>query len=140
MPSAANLVAERHLGRLARVDAQLRCPAAAAPSRPTCPSPGGAEVRGRVGDGQAMVTERPAGVRRARRHLLVAGFVLAYLAAGGVTLALGDGWPAGAGWRCIWCCWVRPPTPSSSGASISRPRCCIPPHPVRGWRRAGRWP
>ena len=30
------------------------------------------------------------GVRRARRHLLVAGVVLAYLAAGGVVLALGD--------------------------------------------------
>lgn len=30
------------------------------------------------------------GVRRARRHLLVAGVVLAYLAAGGAVLALGD--------------------------------------------------
>jgi len=30
------------------------------------------------------------GARRSRRHRLVAGFVLAYLAAGGVTLALGD--------------------------------------------------
>src|SRR5215216_7655975 len=29
-------------------------------------------------------------VGRARRHLLVAGFVVAYLAAGGVTVALGD--------------------------------------------------
>ncbi len=36
------------------------------------------------------MTARARGVRRARRHLLVAGFVLAYLAAGGVTLALGD--------------------------------------------------
>jgi len=43
-----------------------------------------------------MVTERPAGVRRARRHLLVAGFVLGYLAAGGVTLALGGG-----GWLAL---------------------------------------
>jgi nitrite reductase (NO-forming) len=47
-----------------------------------------------------MVSERPAGVRRARRHLLVAGFVLAYLAAGGVTLALGDGM-AGGGWLAL---------------------------------------
>jgi nitrite reductase (NO-forming) len=47
-----------------------------------------------------MVTERPAGVRRARRHLLVAGFVLAYLAAGGVTLALGDG-VVGGGWLAL---------------------------------------
>jgi hypothetical protein len=45
--------------------------------------------------------ERPAAARpsrRARRHLLVAGFVLAYLAAGGVTLALGD--------RVIGGCWL----------------------------------
>jgi len=47
-----------------------------------------------------MVTERPAGVRRTRRHLLVAGFVLAYLAAGGVTLALGDG-VVGGGWLAL---------------------------------------
>ncbi|MFL6222179.1 MAG: hypothetical protein ACJ75K_04995, partial [Actinomycetes bacterium] len=33
--------------------------------------------------------------RRARRQLLVAGFVLAYLAAGAVTLALGDRVAAG---------------------------------------------
>jgi nitrite reductase (NO-forming) len=37
------------------------------------------------------VTARPGrGTRRARRHLLVAAFVLGYLAAGGVVLALGD--------------------------------------------------
>ncbi|MFL6249575.1 MAG: hypothetical protein ACJ75N_03425 [Actinomycetes bacterium] len=40
------------------------------------------------------------GVRRARRHLLVAGVVLAYLAAGGVTLALGDR-VAGGGWLAL---------------------------------------
>jgi len=34
--------------------------------------------------------QRPGRGGRARRHLLVAGFVVAYLAAGGVTLALGD--------------------------------------------------
>jgi nitrite reductase (NO-forming) len=39
-------------------------------------------------------------VRRARRHLLVAGFVLAYLAAGGVTLALGDRVTLG-GWLAL---------------------------------------
>jgi nitrite reductase (NO-forming) len=38
--------------------------------------------------------------RRARRHLLVAGFVLAYLAAGGVTLALG-GRVAGGDWLAL---------------------------------------
>jgi hypothetical protein len=38
--------------------------------------------------------------RRARRQLLVAGFVLAYLAAGGVTLALGDRVAAG-GWLAL---------------------------------------
>ena len=36
-----------------------------------------------------MTAERGRG-RRARRHLLVAGFVVAYLAAGGMTVALGD--------------------------------------------------
>jgi nitrite reductase (NO-forming) len=38
------------------------------------------------------------GTRRARRHLLVAGFVLGYLAAGGVVLALGD--------RVTWGGWL----------------------------------
>jgi len=47
-----------------------------------------------------MTTARPGGVRRARRHLVVAGFVLAYLAAGGVTLALGDR-VAGGGWLAL---------------------------------------
>jgi nitrite reductase (NO-forming) len=47
-----------------------------------------------------MTTGRPGGVRRARRHLVVAGFVLAYLAAGGVTLALGDR-VAGGGWLAL---------------------------------------
>jgi hypothetical protein len=47
-----------------------------------------------------MVAERPAGVRRARRHLLVAGFVLAYLAAGGVVLALGER-VVGGGWLAL---------------------------------------
>jgi nitrite reductase (NO-forming) len=40
------------------------------------------------------------GVRRARRHLLVAGVVLAYLAAGGVVLALGDRVDLG-GWLAL---------------------------------------
>jgi nitrite reductase (NO-forming) len=43
---------------------------------------------------------RPGKTGRARRHLLVAGFVLAYLAAGGVTLALGDR-VAGGGWLAV---------------------------------------
>jgi nitrite reductase (NO-forming) len=37
-----------------------------------------------------MRTERPGRAGRVRRHLLVAGFVVGYLAAGGVTLVLGD--------------------------------------------------
>jgi nitrite reductase (NO-forming) len=37
-----------------------------------------------------MTTGRPGTAGRAHRHLLVTGFVLGYLAAGGVTLALGD--------------------------------------------------
>jgi nitrite reductase (NO-forming) len=43
---------------------------------------------------------RSASGRRARRHRLAAGFVLAYLAAGGVTLALGDR-VAGGGWLAL---------------------------------------
>jgi nitrite reductase (NO-forming) len=47
------------------------------------------------------VTSAPGrGVRRARRHLLVAGVVLAYLAAGGVVLALGDR-IANGGWLAL---------------------------------------
>ena len=47
------------------------------------------------------VTARRQGrVRRGRRQLLVAGFVLAYLAAGGLTLALGDR-VAGGGWLAL---------------------------------------
>jgi hypothetical protein len=45
-----------------------------------------------------MITGASRQGRRGRRHLLVAGFVLAYLAAGGVTLALGD--------RVIGGCWL----------------------------------
>jgi nitrite reductase (NO-forming) len=40
--------------------------------------------------GEAAAMQRPGRGGRARRHLLVAGFVVAYLAAGGVTVALGD--------------------------------------------------
>jgi nitrite reductase (NO-forming) len=47
-----------------------------------------------------MTTQRPGAVRRAKRHLLVAGFVVAYLAAGGVVLALGDR-VAGGGWLAL---------------------------------------
>jgi nitrite reductase (NO-forming) len=47
-----------------------------------------------------MTTGRPGRAGRARRHLLVAGFVLAYLAAGGVTLALADR-VAGGGWLAL---------------------------------------
>jgi nitrite reductase (NO-forming) len=47
-----------------------------------------------------MTSGRPRKAGRARRHLLVAGFVLAYLAAGGVTLALGDR-VAGGGWLAV---------------------------------------
>ena len=43
---------------------------------------------------------RPGRGGRARRHLLVAGFVLAYLAAGAMTLALGDR-VAGGGWLAL---------------------------------------
>jgi hypothetical protein len=37
----------------------------------------------------------------------VAGVMLTYLAAGGVTLALGDRVAGGAGWPCTLCCWAR---------------------------------
>lgn len=47
-----------------------------------------------------MTSGRPGKVGRVRRHLLVAGFVLAYLAAGGATLALGDR-VAGGGWLSL---------------------------------------
>jgi nitrite reductase (NO-forming) len=40
------------------------------------------------GGDRPVAATRPS--RRARRHLLVAGFVLAYLAAGGVVVALGE--------------------------------------------------
>ena len=47
------------------------------------------------------VSARPGrGTRRARRHLLVAAFVLGYLAAGGVALALGDRVAMG-GWLAL---------------------------------------
>jgi nitrite reductase (NO-forming) len=39
---------------------------------------------------------------RARRHLLVAGLVLGYLAAAAAALARATGWPAEPGWRCTW--------------------------------------
>jgi nitrite reductase (NO-forming) len=51
-----------------------------------------------AGTGRRPVPARRPG--RARRHLLVAGFVLAYLAAGGVTLALGER-VAGGGWLAL---------------------------------------
>jgi nitrite reductase (NO-forming) len=44
--------------------------------------------------------QRPGGSRRARRHLLVAGFALASLATGGITLALGDR-VTGGGWLAL---------------------------------------
>jgi nitrite reductase (NO-forming) len=44
--------------------------------------------------------QRPGRGGRARRHLLVAGFIVAYLAAGGVTLALGDR-VTGGGWLAV---------------------------------------
>jgi nitrite reductase (NO-forming) len=47
-----------------------------------------------------MTAERPARGGRARRHLLVAGFVVAYLTAGGMTLALGDRVTSG-GWLAV---------------------------------------
>ena len=47
-----------------------------------------------------MTAERPGRGGRARRHLLVAGFVVAYLAAGGMTLALGDRVTSG-GWLAV---------------------------------------
>jgi nitrite reductase (NO-forming) len=52
--------------------------------------------------GEPAGRSRPAAQRagRARRHLLVAGFVLGYLAAGGVTLLLG-GRVAGGGWLAL---------------------------------------
>jgi hypothetical protein len=64
---------------------------------------------------------------RARRHLLVAGFVVAYLAAGGMTVALGDRVTSG-GWLAVHLVlFGRRPTPSWSGASTSPPPCCTPP-------------
>jgi hypothetical protein len=60
-------------------------------------------------------------------RVCAAGFVLAYLAAGGVTLALGD-WVAGGGWLPLRLVLLgRPLTPPWRGASIPRRRCCIPP-------------
>ena len=50
------------------------------------------------GGDRPAATTRPA--RRARRHLLVAGFVLAYLAAGGIVVALGER-VAGGGWLAL---------------------------------------
>jgi len=50
--------------------------------------------------GPAMTAGRPGRAGRARRYLLVAGFVVAYLAAGGVTLALGER-VAGGGWLSL---------------------------------------
>jgi hypothetical protein len=64
---------------------------------------------------------------RAGIRVCAAGFVLAYLAAGGVTLALGD-WVAGGGWLPLRLVLLgRPLTPPWRGASIPRRRCCIPP-------------
>jgi hypothetical protein len=40
------------------------------------------------GGDRPVATTRPS--RRARRHLLVAGFVLAYLAAAGIVVTLGE--------------------------------------------------
>jgi nitrite reductase (NO-forming) len=50
--------------------------------------------------GAGRGARRGRGTRRSRRHLLVAGFVLAYLAAGGVVLALGDRVAMG-GWLAL---------------------------------------
>jgi nitrite reductase (NO-forming) len=50
------------------------------------------------GGDRPAATTRPS--RRARRHLLVAGFVLAYLAAGGIIVALGER-VAGGGWLAL---------------------------------------
>ena len=84
-----------------------------------------------------MAAARPS--RRARRHLLVAGFVLAYLAAGGVVVALGErvaggGWPLhlvllGAATNAI-VVW------SEHFAAALRGRHRSP----SGWRRYGRSP
>jgi hypothetical protein len=76
---------------------------------------------------------------RARRHLLVAGFVLGYLAAGGVTLALG-GRVAGGGWLALHLLLGAATNAIWSGASTSPPRSCGPRPSPSGWPRAGRWP
>jgi hypothetical protein len=64
---------------------------------------------------------------RARRQPLVAGFVVAYLAAGGMTVALGDRATSGSWLAVHLVLFGGRPTPSSSGASTSPPSCCAPP-------------
>jgi hypothetical protein len=51
--------------------------------------------------------QRPGRGGRARRHLLIAGFVVAYLAAGGVTLALGDRVTSGS-WLAVHLTYLLP--------------------------------
>ena len=60
---------------------------AAPTDRPSCRLAGAVDKQPR--EAAAMTAERGRGMR-VRSHLLVAGFVVAYLAAGGMTLALGD--------------------------------------------------
>jgi hypothetical protein len=100
---------------------RCRSPAGASPCRLTSLSPGGADVhrprRYRDShDGDTGRVQRPS-----RRHLLVASFIVAYLAAGGMTLALGKQMPVEPRWCWTWSC-VLPggrPTRSWSGASTS---------------------
>ena len=47
------------------------------------------------------------------------------------------GWPAGSRLSLPLECWRRPAPPSWSGASSSRPRCCMPPRRVSGLPRWG---
>jgi nitrite reductase (NO-forming) len=78
--------------------------------------------------------------RRAPRHLLVTAFVLAYLAAGGVTLLLGRR-VAGGGWLALHLVLLGAATNAIvvwsehfAAALLRAPRS------RSGWPRPGRWP
>jgi nitrite reductase (NO-forming) len=77
--------------------------------------------------------------RRARRHLLVAGFVLAYLAAGGVIQALGDR-VVGGGWLALHLVLLGAATNAIVvWSEPSRPPCCGRRRSRSGLRQPGRW-
>jgi hypothetical protein len=77
--------------------------------------------------------------RRARRHLLVAGFVVAYLAAGGMTVALGDRVTSGS-WLAVHLVLFGAATNAIVVWSEHFAAALLRAAPVAsGWRRPGRW-